>query len=168
MVYTCRHLKSNPTCLCGKFVSQSPQRCAQCGAALCEACAARRDRNGLGPLCCQRQPPNPTRRFAAALVAALAGRRAVAQTGPSRAGRLAAELPRVLDPRRDIFRAASLQQYTLTGVPSLRSSTLVFVNGLLSASDADYTISGAQLTFTGQTIAPNSTIQVTYSTERML
>lgn len=66
-----------------------------------------------------------------------------------------------IQPRIDVFQTGDTQSFTLTGTPA-NTIVMVFYNGVLMAPGIDYTLSGAGLTFTGQTIGDSPTIQVLY------
>ncbi|MGD0869101.1 MAG: hypothetical protein ABSB88_06090 [Bryobacteraceae bacterium] len=66
-----------------------------------------------------------------------------------------------LQSRDDLFQNSS-QTYTLSATPAAGATVDVFVNGLLMTEGLDYTLSGAALTFTGQTIGDNPVIRVRY------
>ncbi len=68
-----------------------------------------------------------------------------------------------IHPTVDVFQTQA-QQYTLTNTPASNTTLLVYVNGLLMCSCADYTINGKTITFTGQTIGESAVVQVLYWT----
>ncbi len=73
-------------------------------------------------------------------------------------------LARTMSSRVDVFRTPNQQAFTLVHTPSPDGAVLVFLNGMLQLADEDYTIAGADLTFTKQTIGDAPIIQVQYWT----
>jgi len=68
-------------------------------------------------------------------------------------------VPVTLVPQDDRF-TNQAQVYQLSAIPY--DDPLVFVNGILTSSDIDYTLSGQTLTFTNLTIDDSPIIRVKY------